>query len=249
MKKSIYLVITMAMCSFSYGQYAGQTATNMSAGNGGLGGGEIAALLGPISENQSKNKDLYVDFQGSPYTSNEFAMTTMYYGDENLGKIYYRYNALNEEVEIKNSLRESEGIKSLSRDKKVSILIDGKKMSFMTFVTSKDKTINGYLSTLSENGAFKLYKRTLIKFTQGKPAANSFVKAVPSRFAQFIEYYFQKDGVNRIDEIPLKNSKLLKLIDASKRAGLKEFLKKNSLNIKEEADLIQAFNFLNNPNI
>ena len=94
-----------------------------------------------------------------------------------------------------------------------------------------------------------MYKRTLIKFTQGKPAANSFVKAVPSRFAQFIEYYFQKEGVNRIDEIPLKNGKLLKLIDASKRAGLKEFLKENSLNIKEEADLIQAFNFLNNPNI
>ncbi|MBT8300647.1 MAG: hypothetical protein KJO63_04905, partial [Maribacter sp.] len=79
----------------------------------------------------------------------------------------------------------------------------------------------------------------------GKPAANSFVKAVPARFAQFIEYYFQKDGVNRIDEIPLKNSKLLKLLDASERDGLKKFLKDNSLNIKEEADLIQAFNFLN----
>ncbi len=249
MKKSIYLMITMAICGISYGQYAGQTATNMSAGDGGLGGGEIAALLGPISENKSKNKDLYVDFQGSPYTSNEFAMTSMYYGDENLGKIYYRYNALNEEVEIKNSLRESEGIKSLSRDKKVSILIDGKKMSFMTFVTSKDRTLNGYLSTLSKNGTFKLYKRTLIKYTEGKPAANSFVKAVPSRFAQFIEYYFQEEGVNRIDEIPLKNSRLLKLIDASKREGLKKYLKENSLNIKEEADLIQAFNFLNNPNI
>ena len=48
----------MAVCSLSYGQYAGQTATNMSAGDGGLGGGEIAALLGPISENQSKNRDL-----------------------------------------------------------------------------------------------------------------------------------------------------------------------------------------------
>ncbi|MBT8299642.1 MAG: hypothetical protein HKP42_03375 [Maribacter sp.] len=245
MKKSIYIMITLAICNFSYGQYAGQTATNMSAGDGGLGGGEIATLLGPISENRNKNKDIYADFQGSPYTSNEFTMTTMFYGDENLGKVYYRYNALNEEVEVKNSLRESEGIKSLTRDKKISILVDGKKMSFMTFVTSKDKTLNGYLSILSDNGDYKLFKRTHIKFTEGKPAANSFVKAVPARFAQFIEYYFQKDGVNRIDEIPLKNSKLLKLLDASERDGLKKFLKDNSLNIKEEADLIQAFNFLN----
>ena len=239
----------MAICSFSYGQYAGQTATNMSAGDGGLGGGEIATLLGPISENKNKNKDLYVDFQGSPYTSNEFAMTSMYYGDENLGKIYYRYNALNGEIEIKNSERESEEIKSLSRDKKVSILVDGKKMSFMTFVTAKDNTLNGYLIALNDTGSFKLLKRTHVKYTEGKPAANSFVKAVPSRFAQYTEYYFHKEGVNRIDEIPLKNGKLLKLIDASKREGLKKFLKENSLNIKEEADLIQAFNFLNNPNI
>ena len=245
MKKSIYLMISLAICNFSYGQYAGQTATNMSAGDGRLGGGEIAALLGPISENKNKNADLYVGFQGSPYTSNEFALTTMYYGDEDLGKIYYRYNALNGEIEIKNSTRESEVIKSLSRDKKVSILVDGKKMSFMTFVTAKDNTLNGYLITLNDNGEFKLFKRTHVKFTEGKPAPNSFVKAVPSRFSQYTEYYFQKEDVNRIDEIPLKNSKLLKLLDPSIREGLKEYLKENSLNIKEEADLIQAFNFLN----
>jgi hypothetical protein len=236
---------TMVVCSWSYGQYAGQTATNMSAGDGGLGGGEIAALLGPISENKSKNKDLYANFQGSPYTSNEFAMTTMFYGDENLGKIYYRYNALNGEVEIKNSLRESEQIKSLSRDKKVSILVDGNRMSFMTFITSKQKTLNGYLATLSGDGTYKLFKRIHVKFTEGKAAPNSFVKAVPSRFSQFTEYYLQKDGVNRIDEIPLKNSKLVKLVDESKRMDLKNHLKKNSLNIKNEADLIKAFQFLN----
>lgn len=245
MKKSIYLMISMAICSLSYGQYAGQTATNMSAGNGGVGGGEIATLLGPISSNKNKNADIYSDFQGSPYTSNEFALTSMYYGDENLGKIYYRYNALNGEIEIKNSEREGEQIKSLSRDKKVSILVEGKKMSFMTFVTAKDNTLNGYLITLNDTGSFKLLKRTHVKYTEGKPAANSFVKAVPSRFTQYTEYYLHKEDVNRIDEIPLKNSKLLKLVDASKRDGLKEYLKENSLNIKEESDLIQAFNYLN----
>ena len=245
MKKSIYLAISMAICSLSYGQYAGQTATNMSAGDGGLGGGEIATLLGPISENKNKSTDIYADFQGSPYTSNEFAITSLYYGDENLGKIYYRYNALNGEIEIKNSEREGEQIKSLSRDKKISVLVDGKKMSFMTFVTAKDKTLNGYLITLSNAGPFKLFKRTHVKYTEGKPAANSFVKAVPSRFTQYTEYYLQKEDVNRIDEIPLKNGKLLKLIDDSKREDLKKYLKENFMNIKEEAHLIQAFNFLN----
>ena len=49
-----------------------------------------------------------------------------------------------------------------------------------------------------------------------------------------------------MDEIKLKNSQLLKLIDASKKADLKQFLKDNDLNIKNEQDLVQVFGYLNN---
>lgn len=76
---------------------------------------------------------------------------------------------------------------------------------------------------LQKGNTYDLYQRTLVKFTEGQPAQNSFVAAVPSRFTKFTEYYFQKDGVNRIDQIPQKNKKLLKLIDASKREDLKSF--------------------------
>ena len=72
------------------------------------------------------------------------------------------------------------------------------------------------------------------------------VRKWASRFSQFTEYYFQKDGVDRMDEIKLKNSQLLKLIDASKKADLKQFLKDNDLNIKNEQDLVQVFGYLNN---
>jgi hypothetical protein len=205
----------------------------------------ISTLVGDIDSRAAKRNKSFDEFQGSPYVSNDFQPTAMFYKQENMGAIYYRYNALNEEVEIKNNNVEDETPKSLFRDKEVSILVNGKKMAFKTFVTSKNKTINGYLTQLNEDSVYDLYKRISVKFTEGKPAPNSFVKAVPARFSQFTEYYFQKDGVNRIDEIPLKNGKLLKLLEGDLREKLKVYLKENNLNIKNEADLIRVFEFIN----
>ncbi|WP_339657177.1 hypothetical protein [uncultured Maribacter sp.] len=245
MKKNIYVLLIFCTTLSGYAQYAGQASTNMSAGGGGGATGQIYDLMGPISERSKKNADMYSEFQGSPYLSDTFLPTTMFYGDENMGNIFYRYNALNEEIEIKKSNSEEAQIQSLSRDKKINIVANGKKMSFKTFTTSKNNTVNGYLTTIINGKNYDLYKRNYVKYTEGKAATNSFVKAVPSRFSQFTEYYFQKDGIDRMDEIKLKNGQLLKLIDDSKKADLKQFLKDNDLNIKNEKDLIKVFDFLN----
>lgn len=244
MKKIIFLFIIINS-TLTSAQYSGQASSNMSAGGGAGATGQIYDLMGPISDRDKKNEKAYVGFQGSPYISNTFLPATLYYGSENMGEIFYRYNALNEEIEIKKTNSEEAPLQSLSRDKQISLLSNGKKMSFKTFTTSKKNTLNGYLTTVIDGEKYDLYKRTYVKFTEGKPASNSFVKAVPSRFSQFTEYYFQKEGINRMDEIKLKNNQLLKLLDNTKKAELKAFLKTNDLNIKEEADLIKVFDFLN----
>lgn len=244
MKKILFAII-LTSTSLSFGQYAGNASSNMSAGGGAGATGQIYDLMGPISERNKKSEDRYVGFQGSPYISETFLPATIFYGDENVGSIFYRYNALNEEIEIKRYNNEDLPVQGLSRDKKISILSNGNRISFKTFTTSDNNTVNGYLTTIIDGKTYDLYKRNYVKFTEGKPAANSFVKAVPSRFTQFTEYYFQKEGVNRMDEIKLKNRHLLKLLDKDTEAELKAYLKSNDLNIKEEADLLQAFNFLN----
>jgi hypothetical protein len=245
MKKNIYVLLIFCTTISGYAQYAGQASSNMSAGGGSGATGQIYDLMGPISERSKKSANSYSEFQGSPYLSDTFLPTTMFYGDENMGNIFYRYNALNEEIEIKKSNSEEAQIQSLSRDKKINIVTNGKKMSFKTFTTSKNNTVNGYLTAMIDGKKYDLYKRSYVKYTEGKAAANSFVKAVPSRFSQFTEYYFQKDGVDRMDEIKLKNGQLLKLIDNSKKAELKQFLKDNDLSIKKEQDLIKVFDYLN----
>lgn len=247
MKKLIYSILFLGACNLSTAQYSGNVASNLSTGGTQAGGvnAQINALLGPTTERNAKLANDYSEFQGSPYTSNEFMPTKMYYKQEDMGTIFYRHNALNEEIEIKKTNLEEEPIRSLTRDKEIGIMIDGKRMGFKTFVTAKKKTLNGYLISLMNGDKYQLYKRTHVKFSQGKPATSSFTKAVPARFAQFTEYYFQKEGVPRMDEITLKNGKLLKLLDATDKEKLKGYLKENDLNIKEEQALIKAFEFLN----
>ncbi len=246
MKKYLFL-LPISLCTLLVqAQYSGQALSNASSGGSMDGSAAIInTLLGDMASRDAKRTKNYDEFQGSPYVSNNFQKTNIWYNDENMGDMLYRYNALNEEIEIKNTNLEEEAARSLARDKNIFVTIDGKKMGFKTFVTSKNKTVNGYLLNLLTGAKYDLYKRTHVKFTEGKPAPNSFVKAVPARFSHFTEYYFQKNGVNRIDEIPLSNGKLLKLLEGEDRAKVKTFLKENSIRIKDESDLIQVFGFLN----
>ncbi|WP_445381432.1 hypothetical protein [Robiginitalea sp. IMCC43444] len=240
------LTLSLLVTGLISAQYSGQIATNMSAGGAAQGAtaGSIATLLGPVNEALEKRSKEWEDFQGSPYVSNDFQKTEVYYKEEKVGSIYYRYNALNEEVEIKETPLQP-GIRALGRDKNISLMIQGKPMSFKTFIDVNGNTMNGYLTHLVDGKTYDLYKRIHVKFTEGSPAQNSFVKAIPSRFSQFIEYYVQKKGVNRVDELTLKNRQLYKIAGAEEKDKIKTFLKDYDIDLNEEKDLIKTFEFLN----
>jgi len=248
MKNLVITSVLLLYIGTFYGQYSGQIASNISSGGASQGNaaGMISTLLGPVQEAINKRKFSAENFQGSPYLSNKFQSTTLFYKKEKIGDLFYRYNAFGGEVEIKQSNLEEEGIRALSRDKSIAIFVDGKKMSFKTFVDKKEKTTNGYLITLLDGETHSLFKRINIKYNEGQAAQNSFVPAVPNKFSRFTEYYFQKKGVNRIDEIPLSNKKFVRLLDdAEEKSKMKAYLKDNNLSVKNEADLIKAYQYLN----
>ncbi len=246
MKKTLVVALFGMIFIPAAGQYSGQVQSNMSSGGANAGStAQIQGLLGPINDALNKRSFNLEDFKGSPYTNNEFQKTDLFYGEEKLGPLFYRYNALNQEIEIKMENNENEGIRALGRDKKIAILVDGKKTSFKTFVDKDGKTLNGYLTALTLEGTTRLYKRHYVKYTEGKKAENSFVQAVPSKFTHYTGYFLEIEGKNRVDEIELKNKKLLNMLSSDARSSLQTFLKENKLNIKKEYDLIRAIRFLN----
>ena len=247
MCKPIFLMFIIFGLTSISAQTTGQMATyNSFSADGGVTDALLNYADGSFAEKYSENTGYSNEYiQGSPYTSNSFSPTSLFYKDEQVGNVFYRYNALNEEVEIMKTNTEGETIRSLAKDKELNIRLNGKKMSFKTFITSDNRTTNGYLTELVHGEAYDLYKRTHVIFKEATAAKNSFTKAVPARFTTFTEFYMQKEGNSRIDEVLPKKAKLLKLLDDSKKGAAMQFLKDNDLNLKNEADLIEVFEFLN----
>lgn len=247
MRKLTTILFAILGVALVNSQTTGQMSTyNSFSADGGVTDALINYADGSLAEKHSENpvlNDPYI--QGSPYTSNSFSLTPLYYKDESVGEVYYRYNALNEEVEIMKTNVEGETIRSLAKDKELNIRPNGKKMSFKTFITSKNRTINGYLTELVKGKEYDLYKRINVSFKEAKASNNSFVKAIPARFTKFTEFYMQKKGVSKIVEVLPKNAKLLKLLNDSNKEAVNQFLKDNDLNLKNEADMITVFEFLN----
>ncbi|MBT8186226.1 MAG: hypothetical protein HKP24_12105 [Croceitalea sp.] len=240
----ILFCLTMATTVLN-AQTTGQVASyNANTADGGVSDALYKYALGSISDADNKTKGFDDSIEGSPYMSNNFSQTSIYYGDEKEGDLFYRYNAYNEEIEIKQQNLIDEPIRALGRDKKIKIMVNGKPMSFKTFIDKNGNTKNGYL-TLIKDGEFKLYKRLNVTFKEAKKAPNSFVKGVPARFTQFTEYYLEVDGGNRIDELEMNNKKLINLVTDDKQSALKKYLKENKIKLKDESDIHQVINFLN----
>ncbi|MBT8187609.1 MAG: hypothetical protein KJO73_07975, partial [Croceitalea sp.] len=219
MKKLLtsFILLTSTICLNA--QMTGQVTAN-AVGGGGGNNAVVSYLLGDIKSGDDKRSFDEYGIQGSAYTSENFLPTKLYYKNEFQGNYFYRFNAYNEEIELKDVNFAEAPVRSLQRDKNISIRNNGKPMSFKTFIDKKGLTQNGYLTLLSD-GKYSYYKRTDVKYTEGQKAQNSFVKAIPARFSQFIEYYLEVEGVNRIDEFELSNRKLLKLVPNDKKEGLK----------------------------
>ena len=240
MKKIISFLVCSILFTVAYAQTSGQVAT-YTTGVQALTDGLVLNAMGSISDKMDKLDYSDNSIEGSPYMSNSFSPGQLYYGDEKVGSIYYRYNAYNEEIEIKQTNSEAESILGLSKDKNIRLVANGKPMSFKTIVDKSGNTKNAYL-TLLVDGKYKLYKHLEVIFKEAKRAENSFVKGSPAKFSQFTEYYLERPDSKRIDQIELNNKRIVQSVGIE---GLNTFLKENKIKVKEESDLIKVVNFLN----
>jgi len=247
--KTNALILSLLFCSsVGFAQLAGQPPSYTSnAGGGAYTEALYQYALGSIDESNDKSNLLSESIEGSPYLSNSFAPATLFYDKENQGTIYYRYNAYNEEIEIKQQNLDAEPIRGLSKDKKISIIINNKPMSFKTFIDKKMNTKNGYLALLND-GKYKLYHHLRVTFKDVKKAANSFDKERPAKFSQFDEYYLEDESGKKISQIEFSNKKVLDLIGANHREATQQFLKSKKLKIKTLKDLHEVITFLNELN-
>ena len=227
-----------------YGQLSSAPTTEAGL-FGNARGGNPMLNLAMADLRVAKNKTKFTgEIVGSPYLNDTFTLSKLFYDNEDQGDFYVRYNALNSEIEIKESL-ESEEVKRLIANKKISVKYGRRELRFTTYINKKKETKNGYLSRISEGKNYTLFHRLAIKYVEGKAAANSMVNSVPSRYAPFVEFYYQEEGVDRIDQLSQSKGRLLKQLKKEHKEAAKSYLKENSINLDKEEDLITLFDYLN----
>ncbi|WP_289644356.1 hypothetical protein [Maribacter aestuarii] len=181
---------------------------------------------------------------GSAYANDDFQPGQVFYNDEKLGDVHYRLNAYNDEIELKKTALDEEKPLALIKNEEVKMVTENGEIVFRTFLDDKNKSNEGYLYVLDEGEKYILYKRLYKKFSEPKPAANSMVSPIPSRFTDYVAYYYQEKEGNQIVEIPLKTNKFLKEFYVDNSKVLKEFMKSNDLDLENETDLVKILQFI-----
>ncbi|MGB5378991.1 hypothetical protein [Muriicola sp.] len=245
----LYIILVFSFIT-SYSQVSGQISGGAGAAFGLNGRTSTDAFLATHMANlrQNKNTTGESEILGSPYLTEDFVKSKLFFGDEYVGDYYVRYNALNSEIEIKETQLPGEEAKRLLANEDLRVKYGQRELLFTTYINKKEETKNGYLSIISSGNEFTLYHRLAVKFSEGKAAANSMVMAIPSRYAHFVEYYYMKAGVDRIDQLTQKKGALLKILEKEMKEPVNNFIKENKIDLDNEEHLIKTFEFINSLN-
>lgn len=253
--RSLFLILLTVCLTSSFAQVTqstGQHASNATTCGDmdalfTLSGKSIHNLMyaGVNAGSTSTSLTTIQNIKGSPYLAETFKKASVYYGDQLLGSLYARYNAFSKEMEIKRTTLEEEAYRALTKDEKIKIVFGDKEMQYASFIDDSGKRHNDYLISMTAGNNYQLYQRYIVNFVEGKEAENSMVNAIPSRFTNSTEYYLKDMNTALVSQIPTKKSKVIALFKNSDKIQLTNLIKKNSLNLKKENDLITLFELAN----
>lgn len=169
------------------------------------------------------------------YANPEFIPGNIYQGEDAIQtKVFMRYNSFADEIEIKER-SSSKDYSALRKDPDIFVKIGDD--VYLYVLNERNPKESAYFNVLLAGEKYDLYKRVHSVFVEAKEAETSYQKATPPTFKKTITYYLVEDG--RFFEIPNGRKKIMKMM-SSKKNEMEQYVKENKLDVREEADLIQA---------
>jgi len=181
--------------------------------------------------------------KGTPYFEKTFKLAEVeYFGELITDKIYIRFNAYNDEMEIASSplTKSSENI--LIKNNKVFCIIDGKTYRYLGFKEDNQPPAVGYLKELFKGELFSFYERKFKVYMQATVARTSLERSFPARFVEKIQYYYSVNN-GEINQIKLSKKNILNKLKPHS-SSIKQFMEKNNSKLKSLKDVVEMFNFI-----
>ena len=174
--------------------------------------------------------------EGSPYLNEDFTVGTVYIENEQPYQAQMRYNAYQDEIQVKST----KGISSLFKRAYVWALIGGEMFKIEEYET-RGQTTKGYFIELNE-GQARLLKRIVHEFKEAEEATSSYSKGKPPRFDQEITYYLSIKGAPA-KEVKLRKKDILAYL--ANNGDTENYAKKNKLKLKTEEEVIRLLGYYN----
>jgi len=175
--------------------------------------------------------------KGSPFFNDEFLIGTVYANNIKPFKAYLRYDAFNDEIQMK----ENKKIIALLKSDSIKVEIENKFFEIHDY-QDNDVFKKGFFISLTEGGIVRLLSKHSKVFIEGSRASNSYGADRPSAFKDETDYYLNINGT--LTKIELKKKDILLKL-GNKKKELENYISLNKLKLKKEYDFIQLVNFYN----
>ena len=209
--------------------------SNLCFSQGVQGIGRPAGVLTPAQMGMSFFE---VPIDGSPYMNEIFKKGKTIINGKHTSDALMRYDAYRDAIEIKN---ENDIARTLLRRSNIVADIDGTIYMVREYRESGENKL-GYFNPLNE-GYARLLKKPKKIFVQAENPENGYDTFKPAKYQDISMYYIQKGDEPAI-ETKLSKRKILSFLDDSSEI-LKQYIKKNELNMRLESDIIQLINYYN----
>lgn len=179
-----------------------------------------------------------VEIQGTPYINELYKKgVTIVYGKK-AREALMRYDAYNDAMEI---IDENGKKRAMLRQRNIVAILDGKSYRVMEYIDGGEQKI-GYFTPLNEGVVQLLWKPKKI-FVQAENPDNGYDTYSPPTFKDVSSHYIITEG-ELAEPIKLSKRNILKYLDDESKS-LKEFIKLNNLNLKEEEDTLTLIKYYN----
>ncbi|WP_276392788.1 hypothetical protein [Eudoraea chungangensis] len=247
MKKSLgfailFLIITISLNAQSGPGGASPTGLQSIGGSGDLD--RLTRWLNNASNNirTSASKISLENIEGSVYFNDEFIKGDVFYLDKLFDSYPMRYNAYNDEIEIRRS--KDSPLESVYKSTSLTCIVDNQSYLYSKYFDGKGEIKEGYIIRLNQGPKFVLYEKKSKLYIEGRKAATSMHPSYPPKFDDKHEYFISVDR-----EIPVlfKGSKkeLSAVFGSEKTDEIKSFIKQNKIKLNKEEDLIKLLDFVN----
>ncbi|MBO0321718.1 hypothetical protein J0X14_05380 [Muricauda sp. CAU 1633] len=179
------------------------------------------------------------DIEGSIYPNENFVIGTLYEDGVAFKKIHMRYDAYNDEVELKET-KDDDLVRAMVQHPIYSCSMNGNQYYYLVYQDEDGHQKEGYLTPVFSGNYYALFVQQKKVFKEGKPAKTSLDNSFPHRFVDRTEYYFSKGG-----DIPIymktRKSDIITLFPEEDQKTIKSYMKDKRPNLNDKNDLQNLF--------